>query len=243
MLRRRHGIDVDALVSEHLGAGRPTGWFEPLYAAAFGRREALPWAADGPHAHLVDWLDAPVAEPPGDRAVVVGCGIGDDAAELARRGWRVTAFDIAPSAVRWARRRHRRVEVDWRVQDVLDLPDGWIGGFDLVVEVHTVGSLPGVVRDGAMDAVGRLAAEGGVVLVVTLLATSAEHAQAWVGPPWAQAPSELATYRASGLVRLALEHPPAEGEPAIEARVTWQRPVGVPASTGAGPADGGLPLA
>ncbi len=243
MLRRRRGVDVDALVAEHLAAGRPTGWFEPVYAAGFGRREAVPWAGDGPHPFVVDWLEDPVATPPGGRAVVVGCGLGDDAAELARRGWRVTAFDIAPSAVRWARRRHRRVDVDWRQQDLLDLPDWWGGAFDLVVEVHTVTSLPGVVRDGAMDAVGRLVAEGGVAVVVTLLATGAQHAQGWVGPPWAQAPSELATYRASGLVRLTLEHPPAGAEPAIEARVTWQRPMGVPASARAGPPDGGLPLA
>ena len=243
MLRRRRGIDVDALVTEHLGAGQPTGWFEPLYAAAFGRREALPWAADGPHPYLVDWLDDPVATPPGDRAIVVGCGLGDDAAQLARHGWRVTACDVAPSAIRWARRRHRRVELDWQVQDVLDPPDSWIGGFDLVVEVHTVDWLPGVVRDGAMDAIARLAAEGGVVVVVTLLATSADHARGSVGPPWAQAPSELATYRAGGLARLALEHPAADGEPAVEARVTWQRPVGAPAATRAGRPDDGLPLA
>lgn len=230
-MRRGRRLDVGALVTEQLEAGRPTGWFEPVYAAARGRVERIPWASDGPHPFLVDWLEAPVATPPGPRAAVVGCGLGDDAAELARRGWTVTAFDVAPSAVRSARRRHRGVAVDWREGDVLAPQEALLGAFDLVVEVHTVTSLPGVVRDRAMERIGRLAAEGGVVLVVTLLATDAEVARSWTGPPWAQAPSELATYRASGLQRLALDHPAPAGDPAIEARVTWQRPTGAPAIT------------
>ncbi|MFP4635821.1 MAG: class I SAM-dependent methyltransferase, partial [Nitriliruptoraceae bacterium] len=206
-MRRRRRLDVDALIAEELEAGRPTGWFEPVYAAARGGLERIPWAADGPHPFLVDWLEAPVATPPGSRAAVVGCGLGDDAAELVRRGWTVTAFDVAPSAVRSARRRHRGTSVDWRVDDVLAPSEALISAFDLVVEIHTVTFLPGVVRDRAMDRIGRLTAEGGVLLVVTLLATVAEVARGWTGPPWPQAPSELATYRASGLSRLALDHP------------------------------------
>jgi SAM-dependent methyltransferase len=184
----------------------------------------VPWADLAPHPYLTDWLDRPVASPPGDRAVVVGCGLGDDAAELARRGFRVTAFDVAPSAVDWAARRFPDAEVDWRVADVLDLPDDLLGAFDLVVEVRTVQSLPGVVRDVAMDAIGRLAGPRGVVVVVTLVATSTEVVAAWDGPPWVQAPSELTVYRSSGLVRLALEHPDPDERGAMEVRLTLQRP-------------------
>lgn len=230
MRRRRRPIDVRTLAEEHLDAGRPTGWFEPLYAHAFGDLAGIPWAHDGADPAVLDWLDAPVATPPGRRAVVVGCGLGDDAAALARLGWTVTAFDISPSAVRWARRRHPTVAVDWQVADVLDVPADLVGSFDLVVEVRTVPSLPGVVRDHAMDAIGRLAVERGLVLVVTMLAADAEVARRWVGPPWAQAPSELAVYRGSGLTRLALEHAPADGDDAVTARITWQRPDGVPAT-------------
>ena len=241
MFRRRGPIDVRTLAEEHLDAGRPTGWFEPLYAQAFGDRTAIPWAQDSADPAVLDWLEAPVATPPGDRAVVVGCGLGDDAAALARLGWTVTAFDVSPSAVRWARRRHPKVAVDWQVADVLDLPASLLGRFDLVVEVRTVPSLPGVVRDHAMDAIGRLAAERGLVLVVTLLAMDAEVARRWVGPPWPQAPSELAVYRGSGLTRLALEHAPAGDDGAVTARVTWQRPAGAPATDTPAPGPG-LPI-
>jgi SAM-dependent methyltransferase len=222
--RRASRPDLAALVAEHLGAGRPTGWFEPLYAAAGSDAAVVPWADLAPHPFLEDWLDDPVATPPGRRAAVVGCGLGDDAALLAAHGYEVTAFDVAPSAVAWARRRFPDVGVTWLVADLLELPAELRGTFDLVVEVRTVPSLPGVVRDAAMHAIGTLAAPAGVVLVVALLATGPDAAAG--GPPWPQAPSELAAYVGAGLVRLALEHPQAAPAGPMEVRLTLQRPRG-----------------
>lgn len=223
-MRRRDRPQLSALVARHLDEGDPTGWFEPLYAAAGRDHAAIPWVRRAPHPYLTGWLDDPVATPPGRRAVVVGCGWGDDAAALAARGFEVVAFDVAPSAVARARRRFRRGGVDWRVADLLALPDDLLGAFDLVVEVDTVPWLPGVVRDAAMQAVASLVAPGGIAVVVTRLATS-EAARGQVsGPPWSQAPSELAAYQAGGLVRLVLEHPPPDGSPTLEARLTFQRP-------------------
>lgn len=238
--RRRGATDVGSLVTHHLEAGEPTGWFEPLYAAADRDPDAVPWADGGPHPYLTDWLDDPVATPPGRRALVVGCGLGDDAAELHDRGFEVTAVDVAPSAVRWAERRHRRRDISWRVVDVLDAPAELVGAFDLVVEVRTVQSLPGVVRDAAMDAIARLVAPGGVLLVVTLVARDEATARAHVGPPWAQAPSELTVYTGPGLLRLALEHPDPDDAGLMEIRLTLQRPVDAPPEPIGGP--DGLPL-
>lgn len=224
-MRRRPPVpDLPSLVAHHLDAGRPTGWFEPLYAAAGRSGGPIPWLRGEPHPYLTDWLDDPVVAPPGRRAVVVGCGWGDDAEALSRRGFEVVAFDVAPSAVSRARRRSRRSSVDWRVADLLDLPVAMEAAFDLVVEVDTVPWLPGVVRDAAMHAVASLAAPGGVVVTVTRIATSEEARTSAPGPPWPQAPSEFAAYRAGGLVRLALEHPTPQGEDVLDARLTWQRP-------------------
>jgi SAM-dependent methyltransferase len=224
---------MDEIVEPYLSAGDPTGWFEPAYAAAGRHVDRLPWVHGSPHPYLRDWLDAPVQRPPGPRALVVGCGLGDDAAELARRGYEVTAVDLAPSALRRARRRFRDLTVDWRHLDVLEASAraALVGGFDLVVEVHTVPYLPGVVRDAAMHAIGTFAAPRGIVVVITLISVDAQRPAAG-GPPWAQAPSELAAYRSAGLVRLALEHPSAPVDGVMEARITWQRPAGAPPGAG-----------
>jgi hypothetical protein len=206
------------------GGSDVSGWFEPLYAQAAGDAEAVPWARMAPHPYLVGWLDQPGLDVTGVDAVVVGCGLGDDAAELSRRGCRVTAFDVSSTAVEWARRRFPDADVDWRALDLFSLPDDMRGAYGLVVEVRTVQSLPARVRDAAMQVVGSLVGPGGYLLATTLLATSDAAARSWQGPPWALAPSELTGFRAAGLERLGLDHPPAGGRDAMEVRLLFHRP-------------------
>lgn len=234
----RGPVRLRPLVERHLGAGDPTGWFEPVYASAIPRLATVPWATGAPNPALTDWLAGPDA-PSGGRAVVVGCGLGDDAAEVARRGFVVTAFDVSPTAIRWARRRFPGLGVQWRVADLLDLEPGMERAFDLVVEVGNVAWLPGVVRDAAMNGVADLVAEGGVAVTIGLVATGPDAATGHPGPPWPQAPSEFATYRAGGLERTSLAHDrgptttgdasdadpgPLDADPGqFEVRMTWRR--------------------
>lgn len=217
-------VDVRAVVTEHLERGDVRGWFEPVYRAAGDNPRAVPWARLAPHPHLVSWLEQPGLEVRGCDALVVGCGLGDDAAELAGRGARVVAFDVAPTAVAGARERFPDHDVDWRVADLFEAPPGWQEGFGLVVEIRTVQSFPEELRDAVMQAVAGFVAPGGYLLHVGLMATSAEAAEDWSGPPWALAPSELAAYRAVGLEELALEHPPDPGREVMEIRLLLQRP-------------------
>lgn len=44
------------------------------------------------------WVTAHPTPSPA-RAVVIGCGLGDDAEYLASMGYEVTAFDISPTAI------------------------------------------------------------------------------------------------------------------------------------------------
>src|SRR3954470_1369137 len=135
---RAQGFAADALAR-----GEPLGWFEELYASA-SDASAIPWADLGPHPLLVEWLDRAAPEP--GRALVVACGLGDDAEELARRGFEVTAFDLAPSAIAWAKRRFPQSPVSYVVANALELPQEWEGAFDLVVEVYTLQALPEELR-------------------------------------------------------------------------------------------------
>src|SRR5690349_8682404 len=115
-----------ALAAAALQRGDPTGWFEELYAGAAGAGE-VPWADLVPNPSMVQWLDREGVTGDGGRALKVGAGLGDDAEELARRGFVVTAFDIAPSAVTWARRRFPGSPVEYVVADALAPPAEWAG--------------------------------------------------------------------------------------------------------------------
>lgn len=220
--------DPSALAREHLAGGDPLGWFEPVYAAAAGDPRRVPWAQLAPDPHLVAWLEQPGLQVAGSDVLVVGCGLGDDAAELADRGCRVVALDISETAVAWAAERFGDREVDWRVADLLEVADDLAGGFGLVVEIRTAQSLPEGLREAAMQAIAGFVAPGGMLVHVGLLATSAEAAGSRDGPPWPLAPSELAAYRAAGLRRVSLEHPHAGEDGRVgevmDVRVTLRRP-------------------
>ncbi|MDP9353879.1 MAG: hypothetical protein M3R02_01090 [Chloroflexota bacterium] len=81
-----------ALAAESLIRNDPLGWFQPLYAGADGDRAAIPWADLAPNPHLVDWFARTGRRGNGERALVVGCGLGDDAEELASQGFDVDAL-------------------------------------------------------------------------------------------------------------------------------------------------------
>src|SRR5437870_3924377 len=96
-----HRASVRELAATHLRRGDPLGWFETLYRGAAGQAGVIPWADLTPNPHLVGWLGSAALTP--GRALVIGCGLGDDAELLASRGWSVVAFDISAEAIRWAR--------------------------------------------------------------------------------------------------------------------------------------------
>lgn len=205
-----------------------TEWFEPLYDAADGDAAGVPWARAAPSPLLLSWLDQPGLDVAGSDALVVGCGLGDDAAELARRGCRVVAFDIADTAVAWARRRFTGVDLagslEFRSADLLELPSDLVASAGLVVEVRTVQSLPEELRADAMRAIAATVAPGGVLVHVGLVATNPRAAMTWEGPPWALSPDELAVYEEAGLERVALAHPSEVDGDGMEVVLTMQRP-------------------
>jgi SAM-dependent methyltransferase len=189
---RARRLSIDAIAR-----GEATGWFEPLYAAAQGNPEKVPWADEQPNRWMVEWLDLQPVSAHGASAVVVGCGIGDDAEELARRGYEVTAFDVSETAIEWARRRFPDTSVVYRVGDLFQLPASMVAGFDFVFEAYTVQALPESVRPVAVDAVASLVAPGGSLLVVTRGRDRDEHPE---GPPWPLSREDLKGFELAGLL-------------------------------------------
>src|SRR5690606_13124309 len=74
--------------------GDAVGWFDELYREAAGDIDRIPWADLEPNKFLVRWAEKYGLEGNGRRAMVVGCGLGDDARFLYERGFDVTAFEI-----------------------------------------------------------------------------------------------------------------------------------------------------
>ncbi len=175
----------------------PENWFEDIYAATDTSGRGVPWDRQEPSPLLVRWLDARPDTGPGDRALVVGCGLGDDAAELARRGLAVTAFDVAGSAIALCRERWAGSTIDWHVRELFSLPPAWRGAFDLVVEHRTIQSLPPAWQERGMAAVASTLAPGGRLVVICDLRARDTEPQ---GPPWRLRPEELSAFTDAGLV-------------------------------------------
>jgi SAM-dependent methyltransferase len=189
-----------------------TGWFEPLYEAASRGEGPIPWDRGGaPHWTLVLWATQRQPEGSGQRAVVVGCGTGDDAAYTALLGYETTAFDISASAIRAARQRYPDAQVTWRVADLLDLPDVFIGAFDLVIENMTVQALPRALRDEASTGVARLVAPGGTLLVLAM--ADVGEVPSADGPPWPLTRDEVEAFAGFGLETVSIELLPVPDNP------------------------------
>jgi SAM-dependent methyltransferase len=199
-------IDPHALADEvkerHVG-GDGTEWFDDFYAEAKAREIDPPWVKRAANPNLADWLDAREFEGQGKRAVVVGCGLGDDAEELAARGFEVTAIDVSENAIQMAKERFPETRVEYRCANLLSLPPELLGAFDFTWEAYTLQSLPVPTRHEAMAGIARLSAPGGTLLVAAY--ARPEDAEPSETPPWPLSPSELRGFAEFGLTIEELE--------------------------------------
>ncbi len=146
--------------------GDYTGWFETLYAEAQGNSDAIPWADRGVNGWLIDWIETAQLNLQNLRALVVGCGLGDDAEYVAKLGAKVTAFDLSQTAIDWCHRRFPTSEVNYQAVDLFTAPTEWKVGFDLVIEIYTIQALPANIRPNAITAISNFVAPKGKLLVV-----------------------------------------------------------------------------
>lgn len=185
------------LAAESLAVDDPTGWFERLYTAADAGEAVVPWDRGGPHPLIVEWAEGRAA---GERALVVGAGLGFDAEYIAGLGFDTTAFDISPTAVRQA--QARSASVHYRTADLLDPPAQWRGAFDLVVESLTVQSMPVGPRAQAIRNVAGFVAPGGTLLVVAFAKDAFD--EDFEGPPWPLSRADIEAF-GDGLEAVTVE--------------------------------------
>lgn len=201
---------LDAM--DDAGASDPyrRAFFEAVYETAGEDPAQIPWADLKPHPLLASWLAGTSAPAQGARALDIGCGLGDNAAAIARKGWRVTGFDLSPRAIGWAKSRFPTL--DFVAADLFAPPLAWDRAFDLVHECYTLQALPDAPRAEAMRQIAGFVRPGGTLLVV---ARARDGRGPAAGPPWPLSRNELMAFTAHGLRAQAVEQlsDPTDGKP------------------------------
>lgn len=187
---------VKSLAIEAINQHNPSGWFEILYAEAEGNSSLVPWAKNMAHPYLQDWFLTNPPKVKNQSAVVIGCGLGDDAEALANVGYEVTAFDISPTAIAWCQQRFPYSSVTYLIADLLNLAPDLEQQFDLVYECRNIQALPLEMRTQVMGAIVSLVTKDGTLLVIT---RHRENDTIPEGPPWALSDIELFQFEQSGL--------------------------------------------
>jgi len=183
-------VRAQELAAESRTSGDPTGWFEQLYQEHELGQKVVPWADLGVNPNLLEFAGA------GKTALVVGCGFGDDAEQLAAWGFETTAFDVSHSAIRACKRRFPESAVDYVAADVLHPPEEWAGRFDFVLEVYTLQVLPAELRPMAIRGLAGFLKKGGMIL---LIARGREEREPAGLMPWPLTRRELDEFGAAGL--------------------------------------------
>ncbi len=158
-------VKYKEMVRSYQDRDDPTGWFDSIYTDAQGDHNSVFWADLQASPYLLGWLKSSKQEPKGKKAVVIGCGVGDDAQALSQAGYDVTAFDISPEAIKLCKNRYPDTKVNFLVADLFQYPSEWKENFDLVYECNTIQVLPGKYRIQARDAMVSLLSPQGYILV------------------------------------------------------------------------------
>jgi SAM-dependent methyltransferase len=214
---------VRQLAAEYIQKGDPTGWFDALYQEAQSGGATIPWADMEPNPRLLEFWKTHPLETRGKRALVIGCGFGDDSEQLAVWGFATTAFDISKTAIEKTQKRYPQTRVNYAVADLFHPSREWLRAFDFVLEIYTVQSFPAAVRPKAIAAIAEFVAPRGQLLVIAR--GRGEGEPEGVGPPWPLTPAELDGFQRAGLAEELFEDYREPEPPWVRRlRVLYQRP-------------------
>lgn len=201
------------LQAEFAERGDVTGWFDELYREAEGDNEKIPWADLAPNKFLVRFAEKTDLKGENRKALVVGCGLGDDARFLHDSGFNVTAFDISKTAIEWARKLHSDTDIKFFVADLFNSPNEWFQAFDFVLEVYTIQPLPLEMRSKVIDAIAAFVGFDGKLLIVT---RGREDDEIPPELPWALSRKDLSRFVENGLKQVFFEESFGDEEPPIK---------------------------
>jgi SAM-dependent methyltransferase len=177
-------------------------FFESIYENANHEDlSTIPWATLAPNIYLEKHLSKQdlVSDK---KALVIGCGLGDDALVLEKHGYEVEAIDISPSAIALAKKRHPQSKVDFHVGDIYHMPVSSVGKYDFIYEGLTIQSLSPADREKLVGIIVSFVAKDGELLVY---AHTQDDADNYGGPPWPLYKNEFILFEKEGLVKVSSE--------------------------------------
>jgi 2-polyprenyl-3-methyl-5-hydroxy-6-metoxy-1,4-benzoquinol methylase len=173
---------------------KASAWFNKMYQENRENQEKIPWARQAVNPLLQSYLDE--KKEHNGTALVIGCGLGDDAYALALAGYKVTAIDVSESALTQAQERFPQSSIIFKKQDIFEYKER----FDFVFEAFTIQSLPIEFREKMIEAVACRIAKGGALLVV---AHKEEHK--FQGPPYPLVQDDIDQFKEYGLQEKSFE--------------------------------------
>ncbi|MDX2370206.1 MAG: class I SAM-dependent methyltransferase [Colwellia sp.] len=175
----------------------PADWFEPLYAESSKNGEGVPWANMKTHPSFRRWLNHNQLSSSKKSALVVGCGMGDDAIDLENLGFQVTAFDVSETAIKFCKERFPDSTVNFIQADLLQEQNQWQRKFDFVLEIYTVQALPPKYETELIQNISSFVAPAGQLLVIAEVSNKERVFEN--GPPWLLTPQHIDSFVSCGI--------------------------------------------
>ena len=179
---------------------KPTEWFETLYSDSNEKGKGVPWANMAPHPIFKNWITENPNINKGKTALVIGCGMGDDAIELESQGFEVTAFDVSESAIELCKTRFPNSEVKFIQADLIEGISDWHRKFDFVLEIFTIQALPPKYEGVLIRNISDFVSNEGKLLVVTEIQQGERMYKN--GPPWLLNQEYIRSFEACGLKQI-----------------------------------------
>ena len=138
--------------------------YEPLYRIIQIFKVPIRWVF-GLHPELAELVESGRIAP--GRAIDLGCGVGNEAIYLAKKGFNVTGIDFSPTAIKLARDKAQEagVEVTFIKDDLTNLLNV-SGTFDLLLDYGALNDLTQEERDLYMRNVVPLTHPGSCFLLM-----------------------------------------------------------------------------
>jgi 2-polyprenyl-3-methyl-5-hydroxy-6-metoxy-1,4-benzoquinol methylase len=96
-----------------------SAWFNDLYSQHKDNHENIPWAKLEVNPLLKSYLDETKVHQ--GKALVIGCGLGDDARALELAGYEVLAIDVAEKALELAQERFSDSNIVFEKRDIFEV--------------------------------------------------------------------------------------------------------------------------